>query len=252
MTLDHRSEASAPPLAAPCIRPSNNTDMSIQKLPSLVLDVVGTVGALAMALLSASIHAEPVQDEVEQPLAVFAGVVRRAPATASKSDTPACPLPTPEVALLCLPTPKSGTPGIEYGRAPGWVQVAIPGSHPLDVVFGWLRESDWSRQSTPTRTSASSWTGVWQNSDAKLNIKLESGRLHVDGHAIHPGINGPNFGSALFDGLPVDGVLRSQGAPDDCRILLQRVGEFILGQDNGQCGGLNVTFNGVYRFRRPL
>jgi len=50
----------------------------------------------------------------------------------------------------------------------------------------------------------------------------------------------------------VDGVLRSQGAPDDCRILLQRVGEFILGQDNGQCGGLNVTFNGVYRFRRPL
>ena len=41
-----------------------------------------------------------------------------------------------------------------------------------------------------------------------------------------------------------------KGGEFDCRIRLRLVGPYLLAGDNKQCGGFNVTFDGVYR-RKP-
>lgn len=35
--------------------------------------------------------------------------------------------------------------------------------------------------------------------------------------------------------------------PDDCGVLVRRLGPYLLVRDNNRCGGLNVSFSGVYR-----
>jgi hypothetical protein len=48
--------------------------------------------------------------------------------------------------------------------------------------------------------------------------------------------------------LPYD-----QGEEVDCRVRMQRLGSFLLVEDNRRCGGINVSFSGIYRRsgRRP-
>jgi hypothetical protein len=45
-----------------------------------------------------------------------------------------------------------------------------------------------------------------------------------------------------------DGTKDFDKASDgDCQVRMQRVGEFLAVEDNGQCGGVMVTFTGLYR-----
>jgi hypothetical protein len=37
---------------------------------------------------------------------------------------------------------------------------------------------------------------------------------------------------------------------DMCGITLRLVGDFLVADDNGDCGGVNVTFDGVYRRKK--
>jgi hypothetical protein len=37
---------------------------------------------------------------------------------------------------------------------------------------------------------------------------------------------------------------------DICKITLRLVGDFLVADDNGDCGGVNVTFDGVYRKKK--
>lgn len=37
--------------------------------------------------------------------------------------------------------------------------------------------------------------------------------------------------------------------PGLCQVALRVVGHFLFAADNQNCGGMNVTFNGLYRLR---
>jgi hypothetical protein len=37
---------------------------------------------------------------------------------------------------------------------------------------------------------------------------------------------------------------------DICKLTLRLVGDFLVADDNGECGGVNVTFDGVYRKKK--
>ena len=39
-------------------------------------------------------------------------------------------------------------------------------------------------------------------------------------------------------------------ADDICKMTLRLVGEYLIADDNGECGGMNVTFDGVYRRKK--
>jgi hypothetical protein len=44
-------------------------------------------------------------------------------------------------------------------------------------------------------------------------------------------------------------VVFAGGTPDECRVVLTLLPPFLLAADNMKCGGMNVSFSGVYRKR---
>lgn len=146
----------------------------------------------------------------------------------------------------------AGREGVEIGRNHSWVCVAVPGKRPLDVWFGWLPEQRW--QQTDLEKDLKGWTGVWQNDHAKINIKLsESQQLSATGHALWIGgaMGTAHFGDFNITGMLENGVLSTPSSESEfgCHVALRLVGAFIFAADNNKCGGMNVGFDGVYRFR---
>lgn len=108
------------------------------------------------------------------------------------------------------------------------------------------------------------WLGTWsRNAEAEIVItRGEGGKLLVKGDATY-GAHDPGRvargavnvgelegeavpkGNRLFFGDGYDGVK----APDDsseCQARLQLFGRYLVAEDSGGCGGMNVRFNGVY------
>ncbi|EIC23551.1 lysozyme inhibitor LprI family protein [Thiorhodovibrio frisius] len=92
-----------------------------------------------------------------------------------------------------------------------------------------------------------------QNS-ADIRIRsLGDGTVQVDGNAVlalqtGAGLNartGSFEGTATLDGKLID---FAEGGAYGCRLMIRLAQNAIsVSDDNGQCGGLNVTFNGHYR-----
>jgi len=96
-----------------------------------------------------------------------------------------------------------------------------------------------------------SWLGTWNFYDDSLRVSR--GRrvdvLSVSGAATWQGVNPGNvhIGELSGNGTPVGNVLRLGEDPEDCQATLRLVGPYLVVSDNKQCGGVNVTFDGVYR-----
>ena len=149
----------------------------------------------------------------------------------------------------------AGLEGVEIGRHQSWVCVAVSGKKPLDVWLGWIPEQRWQQSSL--KQDLKDWTGVWQNDYAKIKIKLsELQELSATGHALWVGgaMGTSNFGDFDIKGVPENGVFATPSSTPnfDCHVALRLVGSFIFAADNRNCGGMNVTFDGVYRFRHGL
>ena len=120
----------------------------------------------------------------------------------------------------------------------------------------------------PARPGAD-WRGAWHSGDEQqIEIKPAAGSAFaLEGYASYGGddpervargaVNVGQFsatvtpaaGKAAFS-LDLDGkALPFDASPDDdtaCRIRLWRLGPYLVAADNLRCGGLNVTFTGVY------
>ncbi|CAN7314517.1 hypothetical protein LJR034_001537 [Caballeronia sp. LjRoot34] len=145
--------------------------------------------------------------------------------------------------------------GVELAHDQSWICVGIPGKRPLDVWYGWVPRGRWKAIAT-SQTFADQWLGVWQNDHAKIEIRTSDAQaLAVRGNAIFDGgSGGPDFGDFDFIGTPKNGMLTNE-VPEfsnGCAVALHIAGKFLVAADNGQCGGMNVNFDGVYRLRRRL
>jgi hypothetical protein len=102
----------------------------------------------------------------------------------------------------------------------------------------------------------SAWVGRWSdhgNPTARIALRRE--RLFVDGESYWPDPDpplkqfpgGPNMGG-------IGGPLRVKGNrahEDECNVDFTLVGDFMVGSDpDMKCGGMNVSFSGVYRRER--
>lgn len=146
----------------------------------------------------------------------------------------------------CNPNAAAGTSGVLIHRYKSWACIVVPGKGKLATVAGWIPASRWAEGGS---ASTSAWIGVWQNDHAKLSITSADGRLHVVGNAIWQGAGDPHFGSFTFDApLGTDVV----GLTGECEVQIRKVGDFLFAQDNKQCGGMNVSFDGLYRYRGDL
>ncbi len=133
---------------------------------------------------------------------------------------------------------------------------------------GWLPRAALSIAPAAT-VPPSAWVGQWAQIESSITIKpLSGGRLKVSGEAtygafdpqrvkigaIHTGEIGavakPEANELSFAmGDDVTLPYRSAGR-FDCAVKMQRVGRWLLVDDNNNCGGLNVTFRGIYERAR--
>jgi hypothetical protein len=111
------------------------------------------------------------------------------------------------------------------------------------------------------------WLGTWKQAEAQIRVTRgdKAGTLAVAGDATWGGGDpdrvrrgGIHIGEMSGTVVPVgdaasfamgeSGTLPVQkGGESDCKIWLRRLGPWLVVDDNLACGGVNVTFRGVYR-----
>lgn len=87
---------------------------------------------------------------------------------------------------------------------------------------------------------------------ADIRIRpLGAGVLYLKGNAISGGVDGGVARTGSFEGtatLSDNRILFAASGADACRLVIELSKDALsVSDDNGECGGLNVTFDGAYR-----
>lgn len=186
--------------------------------------------------------AEPCDVPADAPFALVTG-----PKAADlwNSYTPSMKFPVP-----------AGQPVAVGKREGDWTCVTHYGSG-----FGWMLSNRLQAVQPDLHPSAAAWAGTWtplgikkQPRDATTRLTISTGAaagsLKVDGQAYW-------FG-AVVDGERVmhEGAVEGEAPPNEnrlhitdssCEVTLSLIGGFLNVQDNRECGGMNVTFSGVWQ-----
>lgn len=141
--------------------------------------------------------------------------------------------------------------------------------------IGWIERSALAAVATPPPTRAG-WIGGWKAWNADIDIRPDRrpGYLRAEGSATwgghdpwrvaHGAINLGDFGVSVAPmgrditftathgaetGNRDDNLAQpySAGGENDCRVRMRLLGPYLIVEDNGACGGVNVTFSAVYR-----
>ena len=101
------------------------------------------------------------------------------------------------------------------------------------------------------------WVGTWRGPEREAVLKLSGGgSLSVSGSATWGGGDPDRVARGAIHTGELDGAMRPIGAratyadgpgDDACQVRFRRVGAYLLAADNLRCGGVNVSFGGVYR-----
>jgi hypothetical protein len=135
---------------------------------------------------------------------------------------------------------------------------------------GWLPRAALVDAPTVDEPSVADWSGEWRSGEEKqISIVAAGPSLAVRGEATYGASDagraergavnmgqiaakvapvGREASFAQGDGgetMPVDAARKSDA--DVCRVRMWRFGDYLVASDNAACGGMNVTFAGVYR-----
>jgi hypothetical protein len=135
------------------------------------------------------------------------------------------------------------------------------------VRAGWLPRTALANAPDQTGTRLEDWVGRWRAPEQSLVIReaTAAGTLKIQGEATFGALSPdwvnrgavntgsieavakPEGSSLAFTMGPNATLPYDQGGETDCRVRLRLLGPFLLAEDNGSCGGLNVSFSGAYR-----
>lgn len=143
--------------------------------------------------------------------------------------------------------------------AHGWACAWFAGAR--TPTMGYLHAADLDFAATAAKVTGSDWVGGWEQvpagSDdpvATLLFSLHHDGLRVTGEALWYGdvVDGDRVvhtGSIEVEGLEADTDHTSFQPPDEyeCGASFRLLGDYLVADDNGHCGGMNVTFDGIYQ-----
>ena len=115
-------------------------------------------------------------------------------------------------------------------------------------TVGWLPADKLLVSEQSARPALANWLGLWKYGKTSLNIRRDGkiGRLKVKGYAIWEGSrDNVHVGGVEAAAQPVGNELVL--VEEECRVTLKLVGDYLVADDNSECGGVNVRFNGVFR-----
>lgn len=121
-------------------------------------------------------------------------------------------------------------------------------------TVGWLRADAVALSEPDAAPPLARWLGAWEYApQASLDIRRGTtpGALAIDGEAFWRGARDNIHTAAVeLEAVPAGHVVEVKESEDICAVTLRLVGPFLVVSDNLKCGGLNVTFNGVYRRKK--
>ena len=133
---------------------------------------------------------------------------------------------------------------------------------------GWLHRSAISAVQDQRPVQSRDWPGTWRSGPEQeivIGNPSTSGKLTIKGDASwgasdpervkRGGVNVGELegemaadGAGLSFGMGDDKTLSYEEADDsECKVQMRRLGPYLLVRDNNNCGGMNVSFTGVYR-----
>ena len=119
---------------------------------------------------------------------------------------------------------------------------------------GWLPSA--ALEPAPLANDPAAWVGGWKRVEADITIEKTKDGLKASGEATYGSLDpervkrgAVNLGSfsgslALKDG---QGRIVDDDSISGCNVKLARAGDFLFVRDNNVCGGMNVSFSGLYR-----
>lgn len=134
----------------------------------------------------------------------------------------------------------------EYGNwACSWY---VPAKGPPTV--GWIATD--RIEFAASDVTSGGWTGKWKYFDNSIDIsKGEAGVLVVKGSAFWHGLgDNVHIGELDDKAAPAGNILKLGEEEKDeyaCKVTMRLVGKYLIASDNMNCGGVNVSFSGVYR-----
>lgn len=177
----------------------------------------------------------------------------RAPAYLARcpENTPAC-----REAVYAVPSELVIT-----GRPSGaFVCVYVPRRQGGDIA-GWIQSSRLAPVRIPAAPPLSDWVGHWVSGRNTIDLIQDGDALGANGHAAWPHVfplprpksGGPHYAKFSARTQPsgnrVDFKNGAENNQTLCEVSLVLAGQFLVASDNGLCGGMNVSFTGVYRRR---
>jgi hypothetical protein len=122
---------------------------------------------------------------------------------------------------------------------------------------GWLPLKALAKVEPMASPAPSDWIGSWEHPGGGLVIKKAGGgRLRIEGDQVVPAGRDLHNGSLGATAEPKGGIVafvddgstpfEQPNAGDECRVRMQRVGAWLLVEDNNDCGGAGVSFTGLY------
>ena len=124
-------------------------------------------------------------------------------------------------------------------------------------TIGWIKLADLKfANAVTTKPALSSWLGEWNYADnhIKFTHNKLAGYLNAAGDALWRGVGDNVHVGELDDRVqPVGNVVKVGESDTDeysCKATMRLIADFLVVNDNGNCGGANVTFSGVYRRTR--
>ena len=191
---------------------------------------------------------------------------------ADGSETQGCPALTAACRRRAFVVP--GDQLVSYSHEGDFTYVAFVGRDGRPTR-GWIETSALTIMTLPPFKSRD-WLGSWQSWDASIRIAQTRGvgMFRVEGDATWGGhdpgrvaigaVNLGDFGLDLrlnarhaaftvgegaIGAGPYSNIALPYDDLDDyrCKIDLQLLGPYLIADDNHQCGGVNVSFGGVYR-----
>jgi hypothetical protein len=115
---------------------------------------------------------------------------------------------------------------------------------------GWLPTAALAPVAAMASPKAADWLGTWYHPGGSIEIKVGGGgKLDVEGGMTVPTAN--DFHNGDFKARVVapksDTIALVDERDDDCHVRMQRIGPWLVVEDNAGCGGAGVSFTGFYR-----
>ena len=124
-----------------------------------------------------------------------------------------------------------------------------------DETTGYIATKDLEFLPKDKEPELGDWVGTWESDPDSLEFSIKGGKLQVSGNALWDG--GRNdAGDEIVHTGDIEGELEVQSGGKaslpasgeyECAADFQLLAGVLLVKDNGNCGGMNVNFNGVYR-----